>query len=146
MIDDPWRDELVKIAERLEVKTKLRRWSDRTEYLIERDFALSAYAMQRLIESDDKKVPVRRFDLLGDPPASGAPTDVADAYDFDNGRRSQLSVADLCHEILHSFTFTLCCGETADLFDGVYFSSDRSHLYLVLASDYITLCEEIGGM
>ena len=53
----------------------------------------------------------------------------------------------MCHEILHSFVFTFCCGETTDLFDGVYVSSDRhtnKHVYLLLASDYIALCSDVG--
>ena len=55
MVDDPapWQDELVKIADRLEAKTKQKRWTDRTDYLIERDFVLSAYAMRKLIESHE---------------------------------------------------------------------------------------------
>ena len=53
MIDDsfPWKDELVKIADRLEAKTKQKRWTDRTGYLIERDFMVGAYTMRKLIES-----------------------------------------------------------------------------------------------
>jgi hypothetical protein len=136
----PWKDELLKVADRLEAKTKQTRWTDRTGYLIERDFAVSAYAMRKLIEShqhelSQRQFPVRRFDQL------------RDSYDFDNGRRKTLSVEDLCHEIVHSSTFEFCCGETADLFDGVYVSSDHrnnSYVYLVLVSDYTALCEDVA--
>lgn len=54
---------------------------------------------------------------------------------------------DLCDEIVHSFVFAFFCGETADLFDGVYVSSDRQknkYVYLVLASDFIALCCDVG--
>ena len=64
-----------------------------------------------------------------------------------NGRRTTLSVVELCHEILHSVVFAFCCGETDDLFDGIYVSSDRhknEYVYLVLASDFIALCCDIG--
>jgi hypothetical protein len=143
VIDDPvpWADELVKVADRLEAKTKQTRWTDRTGYLVERDFVLSAHAMRKLIESHavsdelgQRQFPVRRFESMGN------------SYDFDNGRRNTLSVLDLCHEIVHSFVFEFCCGETDDLFDGVYVSSDRQnkHVYLVLASDYIALCEDVA--
>lgn len=52
MIDDsiPWKDELVKVAGRLDVKMKQKRWTDRTGYLIERDLMVSAYAMRKLID------------------------------------------------------------------------------------------------
>jgi hypothetical protein len=151
----PWKDELAKVADRLEAKTKQTRWTDRTGYLIERDFIVSAYAMRKLVDSHDvaaelreRHIPVRRFDLTGKPPDPSRPADIADSYDFENGRRSTLSVVNLCHEIMHSFVFTFFCGETADLFDGIYVSSDRDkkkHVYLVLASDFIALCSDIGA-
>jgi hypothetical protein len=149
----PWRDELVQLADRLEAKTKQTRWTDRTGYLIERDFIVGAYAMQKLIGSAPDEVrqrqfPVVRYELSGDPPDPRVPDDIADSYDFENGRRSALSVVELCDEIVHSFVFAFCCGETADLFDGVYVSSDRdnnSYVYLVLASDFIALCGDIGS-
>jgi hypothetical protein len=146
--------ELVNVAARLEAKTKHRRWTDRTGFLIERDFMTSAYAMRKLIESHSvgnefaqRHFPVRRFDQRGTPPDPLSPTDIADCYDFDNGRRSELSVVELCDEILQSSVFAFCCGETADLFDGVYVSSDRrrdEYVQLVLASDYIALCQDVG--
>ena len=150
----PWKDELIKVADRLEAKTKQTRWTERTDYLIERDFLVGAYAMRKLIESHEvsdsmgqRQIPVRRFDSRRDAPDPISPTDIADSYDFDNGRRGTLSVVDLCHEIVDSFVFTFCCGETMDLFDGIYVSSDRDkarYVYLVLASDFIALCSDIG--
>jgi hypothetical protein len=154
VVDDanPWRNELVKIADRLEAKTGQRRWTDRTGYLIERDFVASAYAIRKLIDADEvseelrqRQIFVKRFDLIRTPPVSS--DDIADCYDFENGRRGTLPVVGLCHEILHSVVFTFCCGETEDLFDGVYVSSDRDkneYISLVLASDFIALCYDVG--
>jgi hypothetical protein len=157
VIDDfaPWKEELVKIADRLESKTKQTRWTNRTGYLIEQDFVASGYAMRKLIESDRvsdelarRQFPVRRYESTGYPPDPHSPDDIADCYDFENGRRRMLSVVDLCHEIVHSRVFAFYFGETADLFDGVYVSSDReanSYVYLVLASDFIALCCDLGS-
>jgi hypothetical protein len=145
-----WKDELVKAVDRLEAKTKQTRWTDRTGFLIERDFIVSAYAMRKLVDSHDlsaelrrRHIPVRRYELTGTPPDDA---DISESYDFENGRRSTLSVKDLCHEIMHSFAFTFFCGETADLFDGIYVSSDRrKDIYLVLASDFIALCSDMAA-
>jgi hypothetical protein len=119
-----WKDELARIADRLEAKTKQTRWTQRTDFLIERDFMTAAYAMRKLIESQSvsaehrlRRIPVRRHD----------------------GRRGSLTALELCDEILHSVEFTCFCGETADLFDGVYVVFD-----LVLASDFIALCADIA--
>lgn len=148
----PWRDELIRVADRLEAKTRQARWTNRTGFLIERDFVLSAYAMRWLIESSHvsedtrrRQVPVRRFDSIAGPPL--APGDIEDSYDLENGRRTTLSLAELCHAILNSASLTFCCGETADLFDGVYVTADREreHAYLVLASDFIALCEDVAN-
>jgi hypothetical protein len=155
VIDDPvpWKDELVKAADRLEAKTRQTRWTRRTDYLIERDFVVSAYTMRKLIESHNvsdelrlRAFPVKRFELTGEPPDLLDP-DITASYDLDNGRRRTLSASDLCHEIVHSFVFTFFCGETTDLFDGVFVSSDRDrydYVYLVLASDFIALCCDFG--
>ena len=147
-----WKEELVKVAERLEAKTKQRRWTDRTDYLIERDFVVGAYALRKLVAAGDVSdsvkqgpVPVRRFDLTGKPPLST--DDISDSYDLDNGSRRTLSIEELCDEILHSFVFAFCCGETDDLFDGIFLSSERNKnefVYLLLASDYIALCGDVG--
>jgi hypothetical protein len=151
----PWKEELVKVADRLEAKTKQARWTDRTGYLIERDFIVSAHAMRKLVDSRSvsdeliqRRIPVRRYDLTGKPPDSRCPADIEDCYDFQNGRRNTLTPEVLCHEIVHSFVFIFFCGETADLFDGIYVSSDRAkkkHIYLVLASDFIALCSDMGS-
>ena len=121
-----WKSELVKIADRLEAKTKQKRWTDRTGYLIERDFIVSAYGVRKLIGSDEvsvqlrqHQIPVRRFGRTGSPLDPISPDDIADSFDLENGRRGMLSVVDLCHEIMHSHVFTFCCGETDELLDGI---------------------------
>ena len=134
---------------------ELDRSTVRTSSLIERDFVVAAYAIRKLVETQSvsgelrqRQFPIRRFDRSGHPPDPLDPADIADCYDFDNGRRGMLSVAELCQEILHSFVFAFFCGESADLFDGVYVSADRGggakYVYLVLASDFIALCADMG--
>ena len=122
MIDDAWRAELVKVAGRLEAKTKQKRWTNRTGYLIERDFMVGAHAMRKLIEAHEvpvqlgqRDIPVRRFNRRGRKPGSLSPDDITDCFDFENGRRRTLSVVDLCCQIIDSYVFTFCCGETDDL-------------------------------
>ncbi len=155
MISDPtpWADELLRVAERLQAKTKQTRWTARTDVLIERDYAVSAYAVRRLIESHlmpkamvQYRIPVRRFDSGAQLPI--APGDAGVSYDLEQSRREILPLADLCHQILNNSVFSFYCGETGDLFDGVYLASgrDADHVArLVLASDYIALCADVGA-
>jgi hypothetical protein len=147
-----WKEELVKVADRLESKTKQQRWTDRTDSLIERDFVVGAYALRKLIAAGEVSnavtrvpIPVRRFEANANPPKTT--TDISGLYDLDNGSRKTLSIDELCGEILHSVVFAFCCGETDDLFDGIFLSSERTKnefVYLLLASDFIALCGDVG--
>ena len=156
MIDDsiPWKEELLKVADRLDAKTKQKRWTDRTGYLIERDFMVSAYAMRRLIEafkvSDAlrlRQIPVERFELVGRNPDWSNRHKIHKSYDLQNGRRQTLLVMNLCQQIIHSFVFLLSGDGSPGHFDGVYVTSDYDkgkYLFRVRASDYITLCRDVG--
>jgi hypothetical protein len=147
-----WKEELVRVADRLEAKTKQKRWTDKGEFLIERDFMVAAYAIRKVLQSHtvsneirQGQIPVRRFESSAQRPI--APGDISVSYDFDHGRRRMLPLADLCQEMLDNSVFSFCCGETTDFFDGVYVSSDRrdEYVYLVLASDFIALCLDMGA-
>ncbi len=136
----PWTVELAAVAQRLEAKTKQTRWTDRTDVLIERDFVVSAYVIRKLLRTSSvskeltgRRIPIRRLEQNA-------------SYDLTFSRRDTVTVADLCHQIIHNTTFAFYCGETADLFDGVYVSSDRDeeNIILVIASDFIALCNDIG--
>lgn len=156
MIDDsiPWKEELSKVADRLEAKTKQQRWTDRTGYLIERDFMVSAFAIRRLLDAHkisdalrQRQIPLTKFNLVGNPPDLLSPADIGDSYDFANGRRMTLTTEKLCQQFIHSFVFTFSCDESTDLLDGVYVASDfdkGKFLYRVAALDYIKLCRDIG--
>ena len=49
----PWKDELLKIADRLERRKVQRRWVERTSFLVERDIMISAYALRKLLKRQD---------------------------------------------------------------------------------------------
>lgn len=154
MIDDsvPWKDELVKVADRLETKTRQAYWDDRTAYLIERDFMVSAYAIRKLTDafkvSDalrERQIPVERFTATGRP-ISYLLLGFEKSYDLDHGQHRTLSVRHLCNQIIHSFVFLVSGNETIP-FDGVYVASDHDcekHVTLIRATDFIALCRDIG--
>ncbi len=158
MIQDsiPWKDELLKVAKRLEAKAKQRRWTERSGFLVERDVMVSAYAIRKLIEgfkvSDAlaaRQLPVTRFDLRG----SKAP-DVLDKYEFwehynlDHGIRETLSVIGLCNQLIHSWMWSISADEQTTLFNGLYVSSDRQRkrsIYFLSISDLIQLIYDVGN-
>ena len=153
MIPDPtpWKVELVNVAARLEAKTRQSRWTDRTDVLLERDFVVGAYVMRKLLccysaseAAKKSRIPIRRFEPNARLPI--APGDAGVSYDLGLSRRATLSVGELCDRIVHNDVFAFYCGESADLFDGIYVSSDPEdeHVILVIASDFIALCSEWG--
>jgi hypothetical protein len=131
----PWKAELRGVAERLEAKTKQTRWTARTDVLIERDVVVGAYTMRKLLRSHRDhgapRVPVRRLER---------------GYDIEFSRRDIIDASDLCERIVDNTEFTLYCGETADLYDGFYVTSRdrRRNVILVVASDFIALCNDLG--
>lgn len=77
MISDSirWREELWRVADRLERKSKQQRWTERSSFLVERDFTTSAYAIRRQNEAHKisdtvakSRVPVIRHKLIGSVP------------------------------------------------------------------------------
>lgn len=47
----PWKEDLLRIAESLERRTRQRRWVERTSFLVERDVMNAAYAVRKLNEA-----------------------------------------------------------------------------------------------
>ena len=72
----PWKHELHKMATALERKARLRRWTERTGFLVERDVMLGAYAIRKLIDTPGKSsdearstsIGITRHQLIGVPP------------------------------------------------------------------------------
>ncbi len=155
MIDDsiPWKEELVRVADRLHAKKKQKRWSKRSGYLVERDFMVSAYAIGKLIDafkvSDtlrQRQIPVEQFEWTGSP-ISYLGLHIEKSYDLEHDHRRTVVVKELCSQIVHSFVFALSFDESTGLFDGVYVTSDydkHKHLWLIRATDFMNLCRDIG--
>lgn len=152
----PWKDELLKIADRLEAKTVQQRWTERSGFLVERDVMVSAYAIRKLIEaykvSDslrDKQVPVNQFDMTGaKPPDWYTRVEFWEFYDMESPRGGVLSLRELCNQIIHSWMWEISANEHTHLFDGFFVSSDREsrkRLFFVSAGTYIERCREIGN-
>lgn len=158
MIHDsgPWKDELLQVADRLEAKSKQKRWTERSSFLVERDTMISAYAIRKLAEafkiSDalrQKQFPVLRYDLTGPKiPDVHNRYEFWDLYDIDNGHRETLSLLALCNQLIHSWVWSLSADEHTELFDGIYVSSDRERkkrLFFIAIGDLIVLCREVGN-
>src|SRR5262249_40702763 len=149
----PWREELVRVADRLEKRKTQRRWTDRTSFLVERDIMTSAYAVRKLNEarriSDQltaRKLRVKRFDLVGRV-LDHYWYEFWESFDLESPVEAEVSLAFLCNQIIHSFVWAISVTEDGELFDGIFVSSDRERrksLYFIGADLLIGLFREIG--
>ncbi|WP_329338720.1 hypothetical protein OG252_24575 [Streptomyces sp. NBC_01352] len=156
MIGDsmPWREDLLRIAERLEKRKVQKRWTERTTYLVERDIALGAFIVRRLNESRKvsdslaaRNFPVERFSLVGEVPDVYNRHEFYELYDLERGAADTLSFSHLCNQIIHSYVWHFSVTEDSGMLDGVYVCSDhkrRKTLYKIPLDSLIDLFVRVG--
>jgi hypothetical protein len=157
VIDDafPWREDLLKVADRLEQKKTQRRWTERSSYLVERDVMISAYAVRKLIEADKvsdevlaQRVKITRHEMIGRRPDHWVRlTDEAiHEYEHNGGTDEHLSLEDLCNQMIHSWLWMLSAS-VDEQFNGVFVSSDRKRaecLYFIPVDVLIRTFRKVG--
>jgi hypothetical protein len=157
MISDsiPWREELWRVADRLERKAQQKRWTERSSFLVERDMMTSAYAIRRLSEahkiSDDlarTRVPVVRYGRVGTVPDIWDRHEFWTHYDLENGKRDLITIPHLCNQLIHSFVWIISGNEDTELFDGAFVASEKErvkHLYFLPVQSLIDLCRKVAA-
>jgi hypothetical protein len=156
MIQDsiPWKDELLRVADRLEKKRTQKRWTERSGFLVERDIMISAYALRKLKEAnklsdalDRRTVVIHRHDLTCCPPDLMSRWELWEHYDLERYEEVEVPITVMCNQIIHSWNWTISASEAGE-FDGVYVSSDRArkqYLYFVPIDSFIALLREVGN-
>lgn len=136
MISDsvPWKDELLRTADRLEARVGQRRWTERTSFLVERDVMLGAYAVRKLLDTPGKVSDEARGSAVSvqlHPLTRTAPPDFWSAYKFwehydvEGGRAALLPLRGLCNQVIHSLVFSLTAFENGEGLEGFFVPSDR---------------------
>jgi hypothetical protein len=156
MIDDaiPWKQDLARVADRLERKTNQIRWTDRTCYLIERDFLVSAYAIRKLLQSDKvsndiarQNFPVTRYASTGYLPDCMFEYELSPHYDLSNPEQWTVNLGFLCNQFIHSFVLLFSCDQETGIFSEIYVASENEigkHVYRIEPSKYIGLCRTMS--
>ncbi|MGA5467600.1 hypothetical protein ACPCUK_01995 [Streptomyces arboris] len=156
MISDsiPWRGELLATAERLEKRKTQRRWTDRTAFLIERDVMVGAYSVRRLKESfkisndlATRKFPVEVHQLSGPIPDVHNSHRFWDLYDLESSENTELSLIEICNQIIHSWIWGFSSNEDSFGLSGIFVSSDRkkkSCLHFLPIDTLINLFRSVG--
>ena len=131
------------------------RWTERSGFLVERDIMVSAYSIRRLVEA--LKVPdrlvgqrlrIRQHALLhGQVPDFWNQYLLWELFDCEHYTTAQMSLLDVCNQIVHSWMWSLSADEESELFNGIYVSSDRrrtSVLYFIHVDQLIETFRAIG--
>lgn len=126
-----WRQDLLKVAERLEKRYRQKKWSDRTRYNIEKEIFLSFYIIRKLIENrrmngsvSSSRHTVTWYPIIIGETPSTEPKTFAFTYLLYHGWREELTPAELCNQFVHSFIFFPFTPFKRDMF-GIFFASDR---------------------
>jgi hypothetical protein len=151
----PWREELLRVADRLEQKKTQRRWTERSSFLVERDVMVSAYAIRKLLEarrlSDDlvaQPLKVRRHSLVGRPPDIWDRHEIWESFDLERGEEVSLSLKVFCNQIIHSWVWMLSATADDMYWDGIYVSSDferRRWLYFIDVNVLVAIFRAVGS-
>jgi hypothetical protein len=149
----PWKIELLRIATRLERRKVQKRWTDQTNFLVERDIMVAAFGIRRLIEAHklsgdvtDREVVVIQHALSDRVPDYMSHERIWQNYDLGAGTECVLTLGEFCNQIIHSFNWAVVCHEDGGL-EGVFFSSDRARrkvLYFACIDLIVLLLREVG--
>lgn len=136
MISDsiPWKDDLLRIADRLEGRTTQRRWTERTSYLVERDAMIGAFSVRKLLDSHKvsqrtagQRFAVQQAEMTGQPADPWTAGHFFENYAIDSPVNGRIGLRDLTNQLIHSLVFFNSATEDKPhRFDGIIVASDHS--------------------
>lgn len=145
-----WKEDLRKIAARMEKRKQQRRWPDRSYVALEKDIFVGFYAIRKLIEARklstsvaEGSVDVTVFPATGKGVTWLNSHRLGELYDLDSPNRERINITTLCNQVVHSYVFMFGINNDGTL-RGIYVSSDRMRNTKVFFADVDTLITLIG--
>ena len=117
---------------------------------------VGAYALRKLLEAQkiSDSLAARKITVIRHPLASGSSSPdslnryfVWENYDLDNLQEEELSLRDLCNQIVHSWNWMVSATEQG-AFNGVFVSSDRMRqrsIYFISVDMFVGLLRAVGS-
>ncbi|WP_434627175.1 hypothetical protein [Chromobacterium sp. CV08] len=148
-----WKDDLLKLANRLELRLIQTRWGEKNLYTVEKEIFIGFYSIRKLIESKKvsdsisrKKYSVHEFPYRGNP-ISFATHFKDSEYDLRKSKITEMPVSALCNQFIHSHHFLPFLPNSKNLI-GFFFCSDRQRtagLYLITLFDIVDIYRSVGN-
>lgn len=151
----PWKDDLIRVADRLEARANQKRWTERTSYLVERDVLVGAFSTRKLLDShkvsqqtSGKTFAVQRAELTGEAADPWTAYLYWENYDVENQQDAQLGLRDLTNQLIHSMVLFPSATETPPHhLDGVIVGSDHAvgtQVYFVPLASLVEAFRSVG--
>jgi hypothetical protein len=147
-----WKDDLLKLAAKLERRLVQTRWGEKNYYTIEREIFLGFYSIRKLIESNkvSKSIAVKTY-KVHEFPSQGKPESIfndfkPDQYDFSKSKPIEITIISLCNQFIHSHYFLPFFPIGKNLI-GFFICSDykkKSGIYLVTLFDIVSIYRLVG--
>ena len=147
-----WKNDLLKSSKNLNKRVNQKKWYKRSFVSTEKEIFTSFYAIRKLIESSkltntlaDKSFSAMSYKSLGKVVTQMNCHNIDELYDFDNERKVDLTLRNICNLIIHSYVFLF--NFENEKFNGIYVNSDFSknkNLYWISLKTISDIFEEVG--
>ncbi|MFK3659449.1 hypothetical protein ACI2I2_02880 [Scandinavium sp. NPDC088450] len=147
-----WKDDLLKTADRLELRLVQTRWGEKNLYTIEKEVFIGFYSVRKLIESKkiSDSIKTKLYNVKEFPYNGNINTIAtwfkAEDYSFDQAIPSKINIVSLCNQFIHSHHFLPFLPNGKNLI-GFFFCSDlkrTSGLYFITLFDVVDIFRTIG--
>jgi hypothetical protein len=153
-----YKDELLKIADRMDKRLMQKRWTEHSLFLLEKDTFSSFFIIRKLIEAQTKltiETSEMMIDLKKYLPTGMKPTiknnhKIDRLYALETSHKCKRKISDICGDIIHSYILEFIfkdVGSVSNL-DLIYFNSfnhrDRG-LYSLAVTEFIKILRTIGN-
>jgi len=143
-----YKNDLLKIAQRMEKRLEQKRWSDHSLFLFEKDIFLAFFIIRKLIEAKTKltqevtntKVELEKFFPTGKEPTIKNDHKFHELYDLNKSNKCKRDIYDICGDIIHSYIFAPCFDDKGRICE-FYFNSFKHRTKGLFAFKLLQLIE-----
>ena len=124
----PWKDELVRSAEKLSRVEQQKRLTQRALLLVEREIAIGCYVIRKLVEAhkvsdSTKELACKAQYFRNRKPAYNFNWHrLEELYDMERGTEGVITLVSMCNQVIHSYVFLM--GEIEKGERGIFVASD----------------------
>lgn len=155
MISDSifWKNDLLKLASKLERRLIQQRWSEKSFYTLEKEIFLGFFSIRKLIESKkiSESMAKKTYQIYEFPKNKNTenivPINTENDFEFGKMTKVYITISDLCNQFIHSYHFIPFIPEGKALI-GFIFCSDykrKTGIYMMTIFDIVDIYRQVGN-